>query len=180
MKPRKPLASGPLPPWDQAWRIPKKGANGEYYPIVRVGRHIPFGYSQDEDDKNLLIPIPSELELLETAKKYLKEYSLRMVARWLTEQSGRYISHVGLKKRISIEYRRRQKATIHLMYARRYKEAAETAKKLQENRLGGIKTRLYKADSTGDNEGGDVEAQEQGFIEESDRPEGETTSDSCS
>lgn len=182
MKPRKPLASGPLPPWDQAWRIPKKGLNGEYYPIVRVGRHIPFGYYQDEDDKNLLIPIPSELELLETAKKYLKEYSLRMVARWLTEQSGRYISHVGLRKRISIEYRRRQQSTNHLMYARRYKEASEKARKLQEDRLGGIKTRLYKADAPSDNEGGDDAAEDQGFVgnEESDKSERETTSKTCS
>ena len=89
-------------PVDQSWKIPKRGLNGEYYPIVRVGRHIPFGYSQDEEDKDILQPIPDQLEMLEQAKKYLKEYSLRLVARWLTEQSGRYISHVGLNKRVSI------------------------------------------------------------------------------
>ena len=161
MKPRKPLASGSLPPWDQAWKIPKKGVNGEYYPIVRVGRHIPFGYYQDKEDKNVLIPIPSELELLETAKKYLKEYSLRMVANWLTEQSWRYISHEGLKKRISNEYKRRQKANTHLMYARRYKEDSEKARKLQENMLGGSKTRLYKTDSSSNIEGGNGSTENQ-------------------
>ena len=141
---------------DQVWRIPKRGEDGEWFPIVRVGRHIPFGYYQDEDDKNLLLPIPSELELLEIAKKYLKEYSLRMVARWLTEESGRYISHVGLQKRVSIEYKRRQESITHRMYERRYKEASETARKLDQERLGGIQTRRYyttdedRADNTSD------------------------------
>jgi hypothetical protein len=67
-------------PTSQAWRIPKRGEDGEWYPIIRVGRHIPFGYEQDESDPDLLQPIPLELEMLEQAKKYLAEYSLRMVA----------------------------------------------------------------------------------------------------
>lgn len=136
-------------PINQAWRIPKKGKDGSYYPIVRVGRHIPFGYKQCEEDEDLLIPLPDELDLLETAKKYLKEYSLRMVANWLTEQSGRYISHQGLSKRIGIELKRRQEATTHLMYAKRYLKASQKAKDLQENRLGGIKTKVKEeADTT--------------------------------
>jgi hypothetical protein len=128
-------------PVGQTWRIPKRGVDGEWYPIVRVGRFIPFGYEQDAEDKNLLQPIPSELEMLEQAKKYLAEYSLRMVARWLTEQSGRYISHVGLNKRVSIEAKRRNAANSHRLYERRYKEASETARKLEEDRLGGRGTR---------------------------------------
>lgn len=129
-----------IPP-SQTWRIPKQGVDGEWFPIVRVGRFIPFGYEQDAEDKNLLHPIPSELEMLEQAKKYLAEYSLRMVARWLTEQSGRYISHVGLNKRVSIEAKRRNAADAYRLYERRYKEAAEAARKLEEDRIGGRGTR---------------------------------------
>jgi hypothetical protein len=128
---------------NEAWYVPKpeKGPDGEvlWYPIIRVGRHVPFGYRQDEEDKDLLLPIPEELELLEKAKLYLKEYSLRQVAHWLTNESGRYISHVGLKKRVSIERSRKNKADHARTYARRYKEASEKAKKL-DGRLGGRST----------------------------------------
>jgi len=72
------------------WQIPLKGDLGEWYPIIRVGRHIPFGYKQDENDEDLLIPIPEELELLEKAKLFLKDYSTRQVAKWLSDNSGRY------------------------------------------------------------------------------------------
>jgi len=139
-------------PTKQAWRIPKQGIKGEWYPIIRVGRHIPFGYEQDPSDPDLLQPIPSELEMLEQAKKYLAEYSLRMVARWLTEQSGRYISHVGLNKRVSIETKRRKAASTYRLYERRYKEASEKAFKLEEGRLGGVGTRSLGGDSEGTSE----------------------------
>jgi len=128
-------------PVDQAWKIPKRGLDGEWYPIVRVGRHIPFGYEQDPEDKDILQPIPEQLEMLEQAKRYLAEYSLRLVARWLTEQSGRYISHVGLNKRVSIEQKRRKTSSTYRDYERRYKEASEKARKLEEDRIGGSKTR---------------------------------------
>tara|TARA_B110000908_G_scaffold12402_1_gene14406 strand:- start:23521 stop:23961 length:441 start_codon:yes stop_codon:yes gene_type:complete len=131
----------------QKWKIPKRGTDGEWYPIVRVGRHIPFGYEQDSDDKDILQPIPEQLEMLEQAKRYLAEYSLRMVARWLTEQSGRYISHVGLNKRVSIEYKRQRTARAHRDYERRFKEASEKARKLEEDRLGGKGTRNLDTDS---------------------------------
>jgi len=128
-------------PTNQTWFIPKRGLDGEYYPIVRVGRHIPFGYEQDVEDKDILHPIPSELEMLEQAKRYLAEYSLRVVARWLTEQSGRYISHVGLIKRVNIEEQRRQAASAYRTYERRYKEAAQKAQKLEAGRIGGKRTK---------------------------------------
>ena len=137
---------------EQTWLIPKKGLDGEWYPIARVGRHIPFGYEQDPDDKDILQPIPSELEMLEQAKKYLAEYSLRMVSRWLSEQSGRYISHVGLKKRVNIEEKRRGKADAHRGYARRFKEASEKAEKLDKARLGGRGTRTLYADEDSSSE----------------------------
>jgi hypothetical protein len=134
-------------PVDQAWKIPKRGLDGEWYPVVRVGRHIPFGYEQDENDKDILQPIPEQLEMLEQAKKYLAEYSLRLVARWLTEQSGRYISHVGLNKRVSIEQKRRKTSSTYRDYERRYKEASEKARKLEEDRIGGSGTRKLDSDA---------------------------------
>lgn len=136
--------------YGQTWFLPNKpetGPDGEilWYPVVRVGRHIPFGYKQDPDDDKVLLPIPEELELLEQAKLYLKEYSLRQVAHWLTEQSGRYISHVGLKKRVSIEKSRKQKADSARRYAKLYKEAARKAKEIDQ-RLGGRATATIPTD----------------------------------
>jgi|TARA_R110000824_G_scaffold242902_1_gene431540 hypothetical protein len=67
--------------------------------ILRKSRVIPFGYSVDETGK-FLISIPFELESLEEAKNYLKTCSYREVAKWLHRKTNRYISYVGLKKRI--------------------------------------------------------------------------------
>jgi hypothetical protein len=68
--------------------------------IPRKSRVIPFGYSIDDTGK-ILIPIESELLALEEAKNYLKTCSYREVAKWLTTKAQRYISYVGLKKRIT-------------------------------------------------------------------------------
>ena len=67
--------------------------------IKRKARIIPFGYKLSEDT-DYIEPIESELEALEKAKEYLKTCSLREVAIWLTKKAGRYISYVGLRKRV--------------------------------------------------------------------------------
>ena len=67
--------------------------------LKRKARTIPFGYKLAEDT-DYIEPIESELEALEKAKEYLKTCSLREVAIWLTRKTGRYISYVGLKKRV--------------------------------------------------------------------------------
>jgi len=128
------------------WMIPKKGENGEYYPVARYGRFIPFGYYQDPEDEYILIPIPDELDLLEQAKRYLFEYSYRSVAKWLSDRSGRYISHVGLQKRVKQEQLRRYRASSQRNYSKRYKEAKEAAEKL-EARIGGKATRYFSKNS---------------------------------
>ena len=132
------------------WQVPLRGENGEWYPIIRVGRHVPFGYKQDEDDIDLLIPIPEELELLEKAKLFLQEYSLRQVAKWLTQQSGRYISHVGLDKRVRIEEKRRRASSSYRKYAKRYQEASRKAEKIEKQRLGGRATKRIFGDGWSD------------------------------
>ena len=117
------------------WKLPKPEETEDVYvwkPIVRVGRTIPFGYKQDEEDKDILIPIVKELELLEKAKKFIRQYSYRKVADWLSTESGRKISHVGLMKRIQIEQKRKSEASTQSYLAKRYKEAIQKAKKLEE------------------------------------------------
>jgi hypothetical protein len=123
------------------WQVPLRGEKGEWYPIVRVGRHVPFGYKQDEEDDMILLPIPEELELLEKAKLFLQDYSLRQVAKWLSDNSGRYISHVGLDKRVRMEEKRRRASSNYRQYAKKYKEAARKSKKIEEERVGGRGTR---------------------------------------
>ena len=154
----------------QTWWLPKpkKGPDGqiEWYPIVRVGRHIPFGYEQDPENEHVLLPIPEELELLEKAKLYLREYSLRQVANWLSEESGRYISHVGLQKRVAIENSRKHGANNLRTYAKRYKEAVETAKKL-EGRLGGAGAARIPSDHEFHQRGEPTEFDENYFSSES-------------
>ena len=97
---------------------------------------MPFGYRQDPEDDDILLPIPEELEALEEAKKYLKQYSYRDVANWLSEKSARYISHVGLMKRVKLERKRKAEASTQRYYAERYKEAAAKAETLERNRIG--------------------------------------------
>jgi hypothetical protein len=123
----------------KTWKLPKPekvDGEWEWVPLVRIGRFIPFGYRQDPDDPDILQPIPEELELFEQAKKHLNQYSYREVAAWLSEVSGRSVSHVGLFKRVKIEQKRKTAASIQRFYAQRYKEAAEKAEKLESNRLG--------------------------------------------
>jgi hypothetical protein len=104
--------------------------------IPRVSRHVPFGYEIDPEDEDWLKPIPKELELLELAKKHLKQYSYREVSAWLTTQSGRSITHDGLKKRIDVERKRKKLATIKRKLAQRLEKALRQIEILEKERLG--------------------------------------------
>ena len=120
------------------WELPKplKGQERVWHPIARVSRTIPFGYKVDPNNNNLLTPIPDELDALELAKRHLKQFSYREVAIWLTKQTGRYISHMGLKKRIDIERKRKKAATIKRKLAKRLEETLAEIKKLEEEGIG--------------------------------------------
>jgi len=123
----------------KTWNLPKPEKIGEEYVwkvVVRVGRHVPFGYRQHPDDCDILLPIPEQLELFEKAKEFLKRYSYREVSAWLSTQSGRYISHVGLYKRVKIEQKRKTEASTQRYLAQRYKEALEKAERLEGRQLG--------------------------------------------
>jgi hypothetical protein len=97
---------------------------------------VPFGYEIDPDDEDWLKPIPKELELLELAKKHLKQYSYREVSAWLSTQSGRYISHAGLKSRIDVERKRKSLARIKRKLAERLEKAISQYEELEKQRLG--------------------------------------------
>ena len=71
----------------------------EQIKIKRRARTIPFGYKQAQDP-NYLEPVKEELDALNQAREYSKTCSLRETASWLHRKTGRYISHVGLKKRL--------------------------------------------------------------------------------
>lgn len=116
------------------WTLPAPDKIDDGYiwtPVVRIGRHVPFGYEQDPEDNDVLLPIEDELELYEQAKKYLKQYSYRDVANWLSTQSDRYISHVGLYKRVKLDQKRKREASNQRYLAQRYKEALEKAEKIE-------------------------------------------------
>ena len=67
--------------------------------IKKRARTIPFGFKQ-ADNPEYLEPIKEELDALNQAREYSKTCSLRETAQWLHRKTGRYISHVGLKKRL--------------------------------------------------------------------------------
>lgn len=136
----------------KTWKLPAppKKEGQEWLPVVRLrhGVPVPFGYKEDPEDKDILLPIPKELELLEQAKKHLKKYSFREVAHWLSYESGRYISHMGLQKRIKIESKRQREAANARYWAERYEKAARKAEEIA-NKIGGANTRR-PADSSPD------------------------------
>ena len=107
----------------------------KWSPIPRIARTIPFGYALDEFDPDLLQPVPLELEALEKAKVHLKQFSLRDVARWLTEATGRHISQEGLRKRVDIDDSRRRKAAVIRDWTKRVEEAQKKLSRY-ENSLG--------------------------------------------
>ena len=116
------------------WILPQPD-NEEYVPIpfLKRSKYIPFGYKLSEDP-DILDPIPEELKALEQAKKYLKQYSSRKVAHWLTKTTGRYISHMGLLKRVKDERKRNRKVKTLREWARRLEKAIQIAEKIEKTR----------------------------------------------
>ena len=128
---------------------PSLGPDGyKFLPVVRIGRVVPFGYEQDPDDKDILLPIEDELMLMEKAKGFLKQYSYRDVANWLSTNSGRYISHTGLMTRVKSEQQRTKESANYRYLARCYKEACEKAQHIEERSLGRRETTGGSTDPT--------------------------------
>lgn len=66
---------------------------------------IPFGYKVSKDDPKLLEEIPLELKALSEIKTMISDrvLSLREGSAWLEYNTGRKLSHQGLKKIIDAE-----------------------------------------------------------------------------
>jgi hypothetical protein len=123
----------------QKWKLPQPTdikEDNEWIAIPRISRTIPFGYKIDKDDPDILQPVENELDMLEEAKKYLKQYSYREVANWLSRNTGRSISHVGLKKRLDNERRRKNKVGSLRRWADYAKKAIAKAEEIENKRLG--------------------------------------------
>ena len=120
------------------WQLPKPKSpyNKDWHEIVRVTQKIPFGYAEHPENDRLLIPIVEELEALELAKRHLQQYSYRAVANWLTKETGRYISHMGLKKRVELEQRRKKAITIKRKFAKWLEKTLEEIEKLESRGVG--------------------------------------------
>ena len=88
-----------------------------------------------ENDR-LLVPVEHELEALELAKQHLKQYSYRAVAQWLSKETDRYISHMGLKKRIEVEQKRRKASAIKRKLAKWLEETLSQIEKLETQGVG--------------------------------------------
>ena len=84
----------------------------------------------------MLEPIRDELETLEVAKKHLLQYSYREVAQWLTRQTGRSLSHTGLKKRIDIERKRKKTIIIKRRLAQRLTQTLQEIENLETQKVG--------------------------------------------
>ena len=121
------------------WKLPQPTdikEENEWVQIPRIARTVPFGYKQNDEDPDILDPIPTELDLLEKARSHVNQYSYREVANWLTRNTGRSISHVGLRKRLDNERRRKNKSGSLRRWADYAKKAIAKAEELEAKRLG--------------------------------------------
>jgi hypothetical protein len=121
------------------WKLPQPidiKEENEWVQIPRIARTVPFGYKQNEEDPDILDPIKIELDLLEKARQHVNQYSYREVANWLSANTNRYISHVGLRKRLANERQRKDQARSLRKWAEYAETAIAKAKAIEEARTG--------------------------------------------
>ena len=68
--------------------------------IRRSSSTIPFGDKLNDSNNQMLEPVQEELDMLDKVLPLIREktLSLREGSMWLTHETGRSISHMGLKK----------------------------------------------------------------------------------
>ena len=121
------------------WKLPQPTdikEQNEWIQIPRIARTIPFGYKLNEEDPDILDPIPTELDLLEKARQHVNQYSYREVANWLVTNSGRTISHVGLRKRLQNERQRKNQVASIRKWAEYAEKAIAKAEEISSQRTG--------------------------------------------
>ena len=124
------------------WKLPQPTdikEENEWVQIPRIARTVPFGYKRNDEDPDILQPIQIELDLLEKARSHVNQYSYREVANWLSTQTGRYISHVGLRKRLANERQRKNKAASLRKWAEYAEKAIAKAEEIHNQRTGARK-----------------------------------------
>ena len=121
------------------WKLPQPTdikEQDEWVQIPRIARTVPFGYKQNEEDPDILDPIKIELDLLEKARQHVNQYSYREVANWLSANTNRYISHVGLRKRLANERQRKDQARSLRKWADYAEKAIAKAQEIEKARTG--------------------------------------------
>ena len=75
----------------------------------KISSTVPFGYEVSHENPKFLEEIPEQLEVLKEMKGLVtdKVLSLREASSWIEHKTGRYLSHVGLKKIIDNEHNER-------------------------------------------------------------------------
>ena len=75
----------------------------------KISSTVPFGYEVSHENPKFLEEIPEQLEVLNEMKTLVtdKVLSLREASTWIEHKTGRYLSHVGLKKIIDNEHNER-------------------------------------------------------------------------
>jgi hypothetical protein len=70
----------------------------EIIPRINITVRVPHGYKTDPSDNTIFVPDLAQIEWLEKALDYVDDgNSFRAVAEWYTDQTGRKISHQGIK-----------------------------------------------------------------------------------
>lgn len=97
------------------------------------GTRIPFGYAVDPQDPEVLVPVIFELEALAKAKQHISEgHSLRKVSEWLSEKTGRKITHEGLRQRVRNDQTERKRADTFRRWAEALAKAILQTKKFDQ------------------------------------------------
>lgn len=105
---------------------------------TRPNKHakMPYGYIPSEDDPCVLVPDPDMIPLIEEGMDYLDQgFSTRRVSEWLTEKTGKSITHQGINN-IWRRHRSETSERIKELEKRAKKRRPKTAKdkKLAENK----------------------------------------------
>lgn len=115
------------------WKLPPPPLpDEEWLPCVRLcGGEPPWGYKEDPEHPEILLPIPEKLDVYRQALKHLKKYSYQDVANWLSDQTGDNITREKLRDRVKRDAKFKKQAKNARKYAIEAEKAARKAAKLE-------------------------------------------------
>jgi hypothetical protein len=106
--------------------------DGVWAKIPKVAPTVPWGYSVDPNNSNVLVPIDICLDTLEEGRKHLKTHTQREVCNWISTRSGYPITKVILQRRVANAKRRENYAQTLKRWAAKAEEALEAARYIEE------------------------------------------------